>query len=135
MEALTPDPAERFASKIEQLRPAPGAGPLALLVWEFLACLLRLFLSIAERRSQQQACRDDAAVEPGCASTPGGFAASAGGHRPGAAGGPNAGARAAVSAAVVAACGTPVLDDATPDDGIDDDCIDHERGVRATCAL
>ena len=65
MESHSPNPTERFAIKIEELRPAPGAGPLAVLVWDLLTCLLRLVASLAERGPQQQACRADAGLEPG----------------------------------------------------------------------
>jgi hypothetical protein len=130
METHTPNPAERLTILMEELRPT-GAGPLRVLIWDLLTSLMRLFASLAECGPQQQVFRNDAGVEPGRVGAPGGFAVAAGDGRRSAAGGPNAGGRAAVSAAVAAAGATPEIEGATQNDCPGDDCIRHEGGVRA----
>jgi hypothetical protein len=132
METNTPNPAKRLTILMEELRPAPGAGPLRLLVWDLLTCLMRLFASLAERGPQQQVFRNDAGAEPGhphLGNIGAAAAAGAGGaDRRGAASGPDAWGRVAVSAAVAVADGTPLIDGATQED-----CIGHEAGVAAVC--
>jgi hypothetical protein len=144
METHTLNPAERLTILMEELRPGLGAGPLRVLMWDLLTHLMRLFASLAERGPQQQACRDDPGAQPGRPhlghiGAPGGAAAAAGeggGDRRyaaggGAAGGPDAGGRAAIGPAVAAAGGTLVIDGATQDDCIGEDCIGDEGGVAA----
>jgi hypothetical protein len=136
METHTPNPAKRLTILMEELGPAPGAGPLRVLVWDLLTCLMRLFASLAERGPQQQVFRNDTGVEPGRphlghSGASGGAAAAAGdagADRRGAAGRPDAQGRVAVSAAVAAADGTRVIDGATQED-----CIGHEASVAAAC--
>ena len=132
METHTPNPAKRLTILMEELRPAPSAGPLRVLVWDLLTCLLRLFASLAERGPQQQVFRNDAGAEPGRphlghigAAV---AAGAAGADRRGAASGPDARGRVAVSAAVAAADGTRAIDGATQEY-----CIGHEAGVAAAC--
>jgi hypothetical protein len=132
METHTPNPAKRLTILMEELRPAPGAGPLRVLVWDLLTCLMRLFASLAERGPQQQVFRNDAGMEPGrphLGHIGVAVAAGVGGaDRRGAAGGPDARGRVAVSAAVAAADGTRAIDGATQED-----YIGHEAGVAAAC--
>jgi len=127
METHTPNPAEPFTILREELRlrlVARGESPLVLLIADLFMRLLALLASRPERAPRQRACRDDAGAEPGRPEpqrigAPGGFAAPT----------PDAGPRAPSTAAVAAACDTPVIDRTTPED-----CLRDERAARTPCA-
>jgi len=120
MEPHTPTPAERFAMKMEELRPELGTGPLAALVWKLLTCLLNLFASLADREPDQQARQDGAGAQDDAGAdrryAPAGSAPRQS----------NAGARAVVGATAVTAAGV-LMTDGTPRE----DCLRHESGARA----
>jgi len=139
METPTLPAAERFTIIREKLRLRLDAeGPryniaraVDLLVLELITWMISLAISRAERGLDQQACQDDAGVEPGCIRAAGGFAGDdgdGGADRREAADAAHAGGRVAVKAAVAAADGVPVIDGATQEN-----CVSDEVCVRAEC--
>ena len=112
METHTPTPAERFTLIRGKLRARLDAEGrrysidrvVDLLVLEILTFMIGLCISRAEQGAEQQPCRDGAGAEPGPAA-----AGDDGADRQGAARGPDARGRVAVSAAG----GTPVIDGVT----------------------
>jgi len=55
---------ERYATLMERMRPAPGAGLIAWALWNVFMALMGLLASFEERRAREQACQEDAGVEP-----------------------------------------------------------------------
>jgi len=111
METPTPNPAERFAILKEELRlrvKARGArhgfaGVVDAMIGALFMVVIGLFMRLAQRVAERQACRDGAGAEPG---PDGGFAATGGdggADRRADAGAPVARGRAVVWAAVATA--------------------------------
>jgi len=55
---------ERYAALMERMRPAPGAGLIAVALWHVFRALMGLLAGFDERCAREQACQEDAGAEP-----------------------------------------------------------------------
>jgi hypothetical protein len=127
MQTHIPNLPERYTILMEQLRPAPGAGPMAWALCGLFLALMRLLASFVERGPQQQVCQEDAGVGED-AGVERGRVRTVRPATPALRTVQDAGGRVAVGVAVAAADSAQVIDGAT-----EDDCIVDEGGMRGAC--